>query len=225
MAAEPKKAGKGIGGRLTQKVGPLPVYAWAILAIGGYYLYTRYQSSAATAAATTATTPSTTDTTGTTGTATDTSGTTGGGSATGDSSGNGTGSGYSGANDMLAQLLASNETIAADLASLSSSSTLTGNSTSQGVATNDISPGFEPAAVTSNAAGSALPNLPGLVRVTTAGGSTLIGPDAKGSVAGGSNFGGITSVKTLANGAKLTTYGSGRQTEQAPGKSAYVVKA
>ena len=37
-------------------------------------------------------------------------------------------------------------------------------------------------------------------------------------------FGGVTGTKTLANGATLTTYASGRQVEQAPGKSAYVVK-
>lgn len=38
-------------------------------------------------------------------------------------------------------------------------------------------------------------------------------------------FGGIVSVVTLANGAKLTTYGSGRKVEQAPGKPPYVVHA
>lgn len=37
-------------------------------------------------------------------------------------------------------------------------------------------------------------------------------------------FGGVTSVRTLKNGASLTTYASGRQVEQAKGKSAYVVK-
>lgn len=38
-------------------------------------------------------------------------------------------------------------------------------------------------------------------------------------------FGGVQSVKTLNNGATLTTFESGRQVEQAPGKSAYVTKA
>ena len=37
-------------------------------------------------------------------------------------------------------------------------------------------------------------------------------------------FGGVTGTKTLANGSTITTYGSGRQVQQAPGKSAYVVK-
>ena len=37
-------------------------------------------------------------------------------------------------------------------------------------------------------------------------------------------FGGVTGTKTLANGSTITTYASGRQVQQAPGKSAYVVK-
>lgn len=41
----------------------------------------------------------------------------------------------------------------------------------------------------------------------------------------GEAFGGIVSVKTLPNGSTLTTFGSGRQVQQAPGKSPYVVKA
>lgn len=37
-------------------------------------------------------------------------------------------------------------------------------------------------------------------------------------------FGGVTSTKKLAGGSTLTTYANGRQVQQAPGKSAYVVK-
>lgn len=37
-------------------------------------------------------------------------------------------------------------------------------------------------------------------------------------------YGGVTATKKLANGATLTTYASGRQVEQAPGKNAYVTK-
>lgn len=38
-------------------------------------------------------------------------------------------------------------------------------------------------------------------------------------------FGGVVNVKRLPNGSTLTTYASGRQVQQAPGHSAYVVKA
>lgn len=37
-------------------------------------------------------------------------------------------------------------------------------------------------------------------------------------------FGGVVSTKTLKNGSTLTTYKSGRQVQQAPGKTAYVVR-
>jgi hypothetical protein len=45
------------------------------------------------------------------------------------------------------------------------------------------------------------------------------------STGGGQPFGGVTSVRKLKSGATLTTYASGRQVEQAPGKSPYVVRA
>lgn len=48
-------------------------------------------------------------------------------------------------------------------------------------------------------------------------------PKATQPAAPAEPFGGVASVKKLANGATLTTYESGRQVEQAPGKSAYVV--
>lgn len=34
--------GKGTFGFLARKVGPLPVWAWAGIGVGGYYWYTRY---------------------------------------------------------------------------------------------------------------------------------------------------------------------------------------
>ena len=37
--------------RLTRKLGPLPVYAWAILALGAFLLYRRYKGNAATGSA------------------------------------------------------------------------------------------------------------------------------------------------------------------------------
>lgn len=52
MAAASKKS---LGARLTAKVGPLPVWAWAAVILGAYLLYTRVSgsSSAATASPTT----------------------------------------------------------------------------------------------------------------------------------------------------------------------------
>lgn len=48
---------------------------------------------------------------------------------------------------------------------------------------------------------------------------------AKAKAAGvAAPFGGVVSTKTLKNGSTLTTYASGRQVQQVPGKTAYVVK-
>ena len=63
-APAPPRGGNGFGARMSRKVGPLPVWAWAvILLVGGYFLYKRFGtgSTAATgatpAAATTSATP------------------------------------------------------------------------------------------------------------------------------------------------------------------------
>lgn len=53
--------------------------------------------------------------------------------------------------------------------------------------------------------------------------ASLIHPAVSNTITG-ENFGGITEVKRLANGATLTTFATGRQVEQVPGKTAYVVK-
>lgn len=72
MAAPSKPPAKK-GMNLTKKVGPLPVWAWAAIAlIGGYLLYEHYKSSASSTPATSATAP-----------AADTSGSTGDGSGSG----------------------------------------------------------------------------------------------------------------------------------------------
>ena len=52
--AAPPAAKSPLGGRLSAKVGPLPVWAWAvIILVVGYYLYRRSQSSSAQATGTT----------------------------------------------------------------------------------------------------------------------------------------------------------------------------
>lgn len=52
MADTPEPAGNGGFGFLTHKLGPLPVYVWALLAVAGYYWYTHYGPGAAPAAGT-----------------------------------------------------------------------------------------------------------------------------------------------------------------------------
>lgn len=54
MAATPPAPGKkrSLGARLTGKVGPLPVWAWAALILGAYLLYSHFHQTAAAPAAT-----------------------------------------------------------------------------------------------------------------------------------------------------------------------------
>lgn len=61
MAPRTKRS-PSFAARLTRKVGPLPVWAWAAIILGAYFLYTRLHSSSATSSSTPAT--PTTDTTG-----------------------------------------------------------------------------------------------------------------------------------------------------------------
>ena len=65
-SAPPSQAGKGIGSKLTKKLGPLPVWGWGLVGVVAAYFVYKYISgkSAASAAATTAATAPTTGTTG-----------------------------------------------------------------------------------------------------------------------------------------------------------------
>lgn len=66
----------GIGGRLGRKVGPLPVWAWAVLLAGvAYYFYRRNAGSSGSTSASQSAAQPVTDTT--TGTGTDTTGSSG----------------------------------------------------------------------------------------------------------------------------------------------------
>lgn len=51
----PAAANRGVAARLTAKVGPLPVWAWAAVILGAFLLYTRTAGKASSAAATDAT--------------------------------------------------------------------------------------------------------------------------------------------------------------------------
>lgn len=57
--ATPATPPKGGGNLLTKKLGPLPGWAWAAVALGGYYLWKKRQAATAAAAATTSPTTST----------------------------------------------------------------------------------------------------------------------------------------------------------------------
>lgn len=92
-----------------------------------------------------------------------------------------------------------------------------------------VVPGFT--SVTPSAPGAQVPTGQQLAETTGTGDSrvfpgaeNLTPPAAVSNTITGENFGGITAVKTLAGGATLTTFATGRQVEQAPGKTAYVVK-
>jgi hypothetical protein len=215
----PPKGGKkgGATAGLTRKLGPLPVWAWGAVLIGLYLAY-RHFASAGTAAAAPLT-PSSDASTGTLGTGSDTSGASGGGS------GGGTltpdtpfGPGSDLYNALLAGLLAggggrTDNLVPGDTPSIPTSSPSPDAGAAPGpaaVAPTVVSPAPQARtpATASNFAASATH-------------ATLTAQASGGAL----RFGGVTSVKRLANGATLTTYASGHQVEQAPGKTAYVVKA
>lgn len=58
MAPAPARR-QGLAGRLTAKVGPLPVWAWAAVILGAYLLYTRLHPAAVTSPGDTTATPDT----------------------------------------------------------------------------------------------------------------------------------------------------------------------
>lgn len=211
--------------RLTAKVGPLPVYAWAVIAVGGFYLWNHYRSTSSQNASVT---PQGSDTAGMV--SGDTGAGAGGGSSSGDNGAAGSGSGYNGTSDLLTQLLIGQAEQTAELQRLGSSQT----GSDQGPSTPQPSAGSS-SGTTSNGGASVhlpgviVPPLPPGVGATVVGNTVLVGQDAKGhpllpTGVTGKGFGGVVSVKKLANGATLTTFGSGRQVEQLPGKTPYVVK-
>lgn len=62
--AAPSKRSPSIAARLSRKVGPLPVWAWAAVILGAYFLYTRLHGGSSSSSAASNSTPATpTDTT------------------------------------------------------------------------------------------------------------------------------------------------------------------
>lgn len=47
----PERSGGSVSARLTRKLGPLPVYAWALIALGAFLLWRHYKGGAATGSA------------------------------------------------------------------------------------------------------------------------------------------------------------------------------
>lgn len=213
---------KGKG--LSRKIGPLPLWAWASLAlVTGYFLWKRLGSSAT--AGSQAQPPASTagpDTglPATTGTSGDTSGA---GSAGVDPSQllSALGAQQSDAFSQLAQALQAQEAqlqeqIAQQLAALGSSG---------GAPT--VPPPDQPT-VTPQPGGSNAPRItysrvpasaPNFARAAQAQTAAF---KAAGQTPA---FGGVTNVRTTSTGTTITTYASGRVVEQAPGRTAYVAHA
>lgn len=187
----------GVMGALTRKIGPLPFWAWAL--IGGALLYWYRSRTASSAAASTAASPTTLADGGS-------------GSAGGDTgSGSGGGGGSSPPGD-----------------------------TTTGTGDSGVLPGYSPfprlvgttGAVPSSSPGSSptAAQSPSFLKPTAAADPNFAADAAARSAAAiaagvAPRFGGVTSTQTLKSGATLTTFGSGREVEQAPGKSAFVVAA
>ncbi len=211
MAAKPKPKGKNTF--FTKKVGPLPVWAWVATAVGTYLAY-RYFSGASASTMT----PAATDTTGATGTPVDTSGL-GGGTVTGSSPDT---SGYQPFSDLISQLESQNASL---LSAVLDQGGLAGGTTGSSSGAGDGGTGIDVVATTSKSPyvnGGTQKTIPASTRNFA---EAAVAKTAAGAATGTKvAFGGVVSTKTLKNGATLTTYASGRQVEQAKGKSAYVVR-
>jgi hypothetical protein len=211
---------KGLVGRFTAKVGPLPVWGWAALLLVGGYLAYRLFYQGGSSSSTTAT-PAT-DTTG----AGSDAGTAGSTPAGGDFSGSPSPDTQAGLNgDLLSQLSGFQNGLDALTAAVQSSPAFwpTGGDSGAGstvpndgtqVANPQPTARALPAVVTHSTPASS-PNYAAAAVAKTAAAKTVAAPQP---------FGGVVSVSKLKNGSTVTTYASGRKVQQAPGKTAYVIK-
>lgn len=206
--AKPKPKGSG----LRRKVGPFPL--WVYLVVGlvlAVYLYRHRSSSSSSTASTSSASP--TDS----GTVTDTGGAGGPSGVSGSQGSTVTASpDYSATLEQLQQGQSDIASILAGLASSGSSQAAGTNVDTYGNATPDSSQGVGPGA------NGGYANPP-----PSSGGNSgpAATPSTHQTTVAKQPFGGVVSTRKLKNGATLTTYASGRQVEQLPGKSAYVVKA
>ncbi len=229
----PDPAPQGLTGRLTAKVGPLPVYAWALMIVGvGYLAYRHYSTGGGSGSSSVASGGATgAPGSGTLGTQADTSGAAGGASA--GAAGAASDNGYGTITALLGQQGAALDSLSAQVAA----GTPYQPTAAGGVEVPTQTP---PAGVTSTAPQPNSFNDPRIARVDVVANvnqpyatpasapdfaTTAQAKTAAAKAAGASApFGGVVNVKTLANGSTLTTYATGRQVQQVPGKSAYVVK-
>jgi hypothetical protein len=194
-------------GFLKRKLLGMPVWVWGavLLALaGGYIVYKRRQASAGVAGQTA---PEAGTTTGSyvpsTGSATSPDDSGGASSATGAAPDD---------SDLLTSLLGPDSSLVTDLNQIAA------NGAAGYAGATGVSPMISPGMITAT---------PG---ATTGGYTTTTTSPAAPAAAAAPKpvaapaFGGVKSTKKLANGATLTIYNSGHETEQAPGKSAYVVK-
>lgn len=237
MAAEPvKKPSPDFAKRLTQKVGPLPVWAWAASILVVAYAYSRNRASKQTAASTGSTSPTAAD---------QMSGLTSDGGLMGSGAagaGAGFGSGMANPNAPLPY----DSSIPYDFNPWSyqnGTTTATGTSNVPATATSEYTitdTGQTPPYYTPTSNGSAAFTQPGpggiplqvygTVAPTTAQtaatgtpGSPLSGPPAPPILSAVPN--GATNVKILPSGAVTYVGASGATIQKAPGETAYVIKA
>ena len=191
-------------GGISKKVGPLPLWAWVLIgAAAVYWFYSRSSSAAGattTAAGTTDTSSGTTATDASLGGQVSAGAPADTGSATSDLL-----SSLGAQNSSLVQALLTQEQDVVGLASAQISALST--STAAGSFTSQVNPGGRPDVPYTTPTISPQPGTPNTPVVTHAAASAV-----------------APKVTKLKSGATLTTYASGREVEQAPGKTAYVVK-
>ncbi len=215
----------GIGDRLTRKVGPLPVWGWAFLIVGGYLAYRKLSGGSSV--------PAGSDLSGgTIGTPTDSSGMAGG------VGGGGAGLGYddSALRDLLGQNLAATQSLGDAFSTWANNATVAPPWYDEGSGGGDSGssgggsvPGTDPAGGSPTAPQFTTQQIKYAQTQTKASNPAFaVAAQSKSATLKAAGkpapFGGVVSVKTLKNGSTLTTYASGRQVQQVPGKSAYVVK-
>jgi hypothetical protein len=210
----PERKPQGKAGLLTRKKGPLPVWAWLILAsLAGWYLWKRLgsnvasQNPAASSAQQTATGPPATDNSGAT---------SGDGSASGGLSAQDLASALGASNDSLAQMFA--QSLADNNAQLEAWWQL--QQQPQEPPTTTTTPTTTPTTKTPPAIAIYHPVSGKTHNFAAAAVAQTHTLQAAGQAA---PFGGVVAVHRLRNGSTVTTYASGRKVQQAPGKSAYVI--
>lgn len=205
---------------MTRKIGPLPVWAWAIIvAVVGYFLYRRF---AATGSTQSASVPQ-----GTAQPATDSSGALGLSPSAGAPADTGqtTSDLVTALGGQQASLLAALEQANQDVVGLAQSqiSALQAQTTAGPFQTQTASMvGSQPGGSNSPVVAFASPTVTG---ATSTPATTVAKASSAASSSGGQPFGGVVSTTKTKTGSILTRYASGRIVEQAPGKTAYVVRA